>query len=393
MQYDAIVVGAGPAGSTAARELAQGGAKVLLLDKASFPRDKPCGGGVTIRAAELLPFDLAPVTERTIRGVHISHDLHGGFTRRYPKAITYLTQRRHLDLLLAQRAESAGATFHDGDGVTAVELDERGVTVQSRTGSYRAGVLIGADGANGIVAKLTGLTGARDVAVALEGNIPCTEGVPAQWTDLVGMDLGGVPGGYGWLFPKGDHLNVGVGGWQYLAGSFRERLSRICSFYGVREATMYGLRGHHLPVRRRGAPLARDRVALVGDAAGLIDPLSGEGIYAAMFSGRQAASAVGRLLSGEALSLSPYAAAIERGLMPDLDASRRFQDVFYLVPGVYVGLLQHSDRIWNVLARLIRGEQTYLGFRRKLGPLSLAVDALSLAVRHTPLKVAAGLPE
>src|SRR5438270_13574202 len=114
MIYDAVVVGAGPSGSTAARELAHEGASVLLLDRAAFPRDKPCGGGVTIRAAELLPFDLASVTERTVRGVHISYDMHGGFTRRYPRAITHLTQRRNLDRYLARRAESAGTTFHDG---------------------------------------------------------------------------------------------------------------------------------------------------------------------------------------------------------------------------------------------------------------------------------------
>jgi flavin-dependent dehydrogenase len=155
---------------------------------------------------------------------------------------------------------------------------------------------------------------------------------------------------------------------------------------------MYGLRGHHLPVRRSGAALARGRVALTGDAAGLIDPLSGEGIYAALYSGGAAAAAVAALLDGKARSLAPYAAEIERVLMPDLLASRRFQDVFYLVPGVYVAMLEHSDRIWGLLARLIRGEQTYVGFKRRLGALGLAVDLLSTAVRTTPLKRLAGLP-
>ena len=96
--------GCGPAGSTAARVLATGGARVLLLDRAAFPRDKPCGGGVTIRAAELLPFDLAPVVERTVHGVHMSLNQGGGFTRRYPRPITYLTQRRHLDAYLVEQA-------------------------------------------------------------------------------------------------------------------------------------------------------------------------------------------------------------------------------------------------------------------------------------------------
>ncbi len=392
MIYDAIVVGAGPSGSTAAREMAQRGASVLLLDKARFPRDKPCGGGVTIRAAALLPFDLSPVVERTVNGVFISHDLKGGFARRYPKPITYLTQRRHLDSFLVERAQIAGVTFHDGDAVTGIEEGRGGVTVKTRTGVARGRVLIGADGANGVVGKLTRLAGPRDTAVALEGNIAFRSGLPTRWQSVVGMDLGGIPGGYGWLFPKGDHVNVGVGGWQYLAGTLRNRLRRLCRFYGLAEESMYGLRGHHLPVRRRGSPLACGRVALTGDAAGLIDPLSGEGIYAAMYSGRAAAGAAMRLLTGEITSLAPYAGEIERELMPDLEASRRFQDVFYLVPGVYVGLLEHSDRIWSVLARLIRGEQSYVAFKRRLGPLGRLVDGLSQLTRTTPLGKVAGLP-
>jgi flavin-dependent dehydrogenase len=206
------------------------------------------------------------------------------------------------------------------------------------------------------------------------------------------MDLGGIPGGYGWLFPKGDHVNVGVGGWQYLAGTFRDRLRRLCGFYGLAEESMYGLRGHHLPVRRSGSPLARGRVALAGDAAGLIDPLSGEGIYAAMYSGRAAAGVATCLLNGDTTSMDPYASEIERELMPDLETSRRFQDVFYLVPGVYVGLLEHSDRIWSVLARLIRGEQSYVAFKRRLGPLGWLIDGVSQLTRTTPLGRVAGLP-
>src|SRR5438105_15898112 len=97
---------------------------------------------------------------------------------------------------------------------------------------------------------------------------------------------------------------------------------------------MYGLRGHHLPVRRHGAPLSRGRVALIGDAAGLIDPLSGEGIYAAIYSGHAAAGAALDLLGGTSASLAAYAQEVERVLMPDLQASRRFQDLFYLVPGL-----------------------------------------------------------
>ncbi len=390
--YDAIVVGAGPAGSTAAREIAARGGSVLLLERAAFPRDKPCGGGVTPRAAKLLPFDLAPVVERTVDGVYFSLKLRQGFARRSFAPVTFLTQRRRLDALLVQQAELAGAIFHDREAVSGLELHDNGVTVVSRCGRQHGRLLIGADGANGVVARLSGLGGPRDVAVALEGNIACEDGLPRRWRSAIGMDLGGIPGGYGWLFPKGDHLNVGVGGWQYLAGSLRGRLRDLCAFYGLAEERLYGLRGYQLPVRRPGSPLARGRVALAGDAAGLLDPLSGEGIYAAIFSGRAAAGHAAALLGGRAVSLDGYAATVDRELTPDLIASRRFQDLFYLVPGVYLALLRRSNRIWELLASLIRGEQSYVGFKRRLGPLGWAVDAGSLAVRTTPLRRRAGLP-
>ena len=114
--YDAIVAGAGPAGSTAARVLSQGGASVLLLDKHSFPRDKPCGGGVTLRAASVQDLDLSSVIERTICGARFSLRLGRSFDRRFHQPLTYMTQRCRLDEYLARRAAASGADFHDGEG-------------------------------------------------------------------------------------------------------------------------------------------------------------------------------------------------------------------------------------------------------------------------------------
>src|SRR3990167_1040686 len=109
MRYDAIVAGAGPAGSTAARLLAREGASVLLLDRARFPRDKPCGGGVTLRAAAVQDIDLSPVVERTVYGVRFSLRLGPSFDRRHGEPLSYMTQRRRLDEFLAERAAESGA--------------------------------------------------------------------------------------------------------------------------------------------------------------------------------------------------------------------------------------------------------------------------------------------
>ena len=129
MPYDAIVIGAGPGGSTAAHRLAAGGAQVLLLDRATFPRDKPCGGGVTMRALKQAPVDITPVVEHVVTIA----ELRLGFRRTAERGkggpLAYMTQRSRLDAFLAEHAALAGAEFRDGVKVTAVETDERGAVV------------------------------------------------------------------------------------------------------------------------------------------------------------------------------------------------------------------------------------------------------------------------
>src|SRR4051812_44497190 len=126
METEVVVVGAGPAGSTAAREIAQRGHQVLLLDRAKFPRDKPCGGGLTVRCAALLPFSIEPVVEQVITGAIIA-DLDGRRTTRDAgRVLTYLTQRRRLDALLVERAQEAGVEFRDGQPVREVIATQHG---------------------------------------------------------------------------------------------------------------------------------------------------------------------------------------------------------------------------------------------------------------------------
>lgn len=388
--YDLIVVGAGPAGSTAARAAAAG-AKVLLIDRAEFPRDKPCGGGVNVRAADLLPFSIAAVTERTITGIEVTQNLEGRFTRTYARPLSYMTQRIRFDAYLVEKAVAAGAALQEGSSVRSIDRGPAGVTVRTGDRSFTARVVVGADGANGVVARATGLAGGRRLAVALEGHYTLPPGSLERWQTTLAMDLGVIPGGYGWLFPKDDHLNIGVGGWQHFGPSLRGRLDRLARYYGVGGVAPSYLRGHHLPVRTPGAPLAGDRVLLVGDAAGLIDPLSGEGIFAAIYSGRLAAEHALRYLAGATPDLSGYAEAIDAFLGPDLIASQRFQDVFHLMPAVYMMLLRRSDRLWDVLCRIVRGEQSYLDLRRRIGPLAGLVDLLSFAARNSTLGRRAGL--
>lgn len=367
--YDAIVLGAGPAGSTAARKLALSGARVLLLDKAKFPRDKPCGGGLTFRADDANDLDLAPVTEREIYGVRISVKLGRRFDRTSTRLLARMTQRRDLDAYLVEEAACAGAEFRDGTNVTALEIESATARVRSNGDTYESRILIGADGVNGVTSKALELEPRSEVAVAYEANVPADDALMEHWSRFIALDLGGIPGGYGWVFPKGDHLNIGVGGWKSVGPTLRDRLSALCAYYAFDESRLFGHRGYQLPLRRDDAPVVSGPAMLAGDAACLVDPLSGEGIWAAFVSGRLAAEEAQRYLAGDVESLDGYGRALRDVMDEEILTSRRLQAVFQRLPSASILMLKYNNAFWRYLTEIIRGEITYPDLPRKLGPL------------------------
>jgi geranylgeranyl reductase family protein len=372
-RFDAIVVGAGPAGSTSAFLLAQRGAKVLLLDRARFPRDKPCGGGLTYRAVRELPVSVEPVVEDTVRRFELGFRYGSRFERRSDGPLILMTQRRRLDAHLAEQAAAAGADFRDGVRATALEQDGDSVTVRFDGTAASAPVAIGADGVNGLAARVLGLAGDRSHGVALEGNVPYVH-AREDYRGRAVVELGTVPGGYAWVFPKGDHVNVGVGGWESEGPKLREHLERACAGYGVPAERLESLRGYRLPMRSRGARAASGRVLLAGDAAGLVDPLSGDGMYEAFVSARLASESVLSLLEGG--TLDAYEPALERELGRTLSASWKAKRALERFPRVVFGVAR-LPLVWGFTAAFLRGDLSHPGEAKGLvrAPLRL-VEAL-----------------
>src|ERR671939_592104 len=200
-RFDVAVVGAGPAGSTTAFRLARAGARVLLLDRPRFPRDKPCGGWLTLRAVRQLPFPVEPVVEDRVDRLRLGFRYGRSFERRSAAPLVLMTQRRRLDAFLAQQAAEAGAEFRDGARVVAVGPDG---DVELERERLRADVVVGADGANGVAARAVGRTAHRELGVALEGNAVYDATLRARFRGRAVVDVDVVPGGYAWVFPKGD---------------------------------------------------------------------------------------------------------------------------------------------------------------------------------------------
>jgi geranylgeranyl reductase family protein len=345
--YDAIIVGAGPAGSTCAYRLATAGASVLLLDRARFPRDKPCGGAVTARALRELPVEIDDVVERVVSRFELRLRHHHGFSRSASVPLAYMTQRRRLDSHLLDRAVAAGVELRTG--TAAAEIRQDGVD------DDYAAVVIGADGANGVCRRALASEPKHRHAVALEGNLPHHGAAFRHYAQRLVLEFGTIPGGYGWVFPKGDHLNVGVGGWKSEAPRLRRHLARLCEAHGFEIAALEDVRGHHLPFRTRGSGLAQGRIALIGDAGGLADPLSGDGIYEAALSAKLAAKHSLRILAGEETSFREYARELKAELAPLLRISWPAKYALDHLPDLSFTLAK-TPPFWRLVTCMILGE-------------------------------------
>jgi geranylgeranyl reductase family protein len=370
-RFDAIVVGAGPAGSTAAYRLSSAGARVLLVDRERFPRDKPCGGGLTFRAVRQLPVSVDAVVEDVVDRVELGYHFGKRFERRGEGPLILMTQRRRLDAHLAEQAASAGAEFRDGVRATAIEPDASGATVRFGDWAALAEVVIGADGVNGLTVRALGLLPLRRHGVALEGNVPYDD--EARFRGRALVDLGTVPGGYAWVFPKGDHVNVGVGGWEGEGPRLRDHLDRACEGYGLSRERLSSLRGYRLPMRGTGERPVQGRVLAVGDAAGLVDPFSGDGIYEALVSARLAAEATLDLLAGRADDFEPYASCLAQELDPLTSAGWGAKVAFDRYPRLTYALTR-TPPAWRLAERMLRGEIS--SPRAATGVLRLPVKAL-----------------
>jgi geranylgeranyl reductase family protein len=369
---DAAVVGGGPAGAWAAYTLARRGARVTIFDP-SHPREKPCGGGVTGRALAVVAdaIDGARFPQRAIRSARFVDSQSGGAAV-VPLAAgsagsdssLIVASRALFDAALLDAARRAGASVACSR-VTNVTVDADGVRIDTDGGTHRAGMVIGADGVNSLVRR-------RVVQPFPRRHLSIATGFFAHGatSDEVVIELVADPAGYLWSFPRPDHLAIGMCA-QADAGLSPSALRDQARDWTGRShlADDARLEPYSWPIpsldaRAFGAlDLASERWALVGDAAGLVDPITREGIYFALLSGQWAADAVagGRFPRD-------YTARIRDEIAPDLACAARFKAGFFrpAFMKLLVHALQRSAAVREILVDLVAGRQSYLSLKWRL---------------------------
>ncbi|MBU1748574.1 MAG: geranylgeranyl reductase family protein [Chloroflexi bacterium] len=362
-QVDVIVVGAGPAGASCACTLARAGARVILLEKETLPRYKACGGGVPVKTAELLGLDLSSVLEVRAAGVRLTCAGHDTLTVRPVRELGWLVMRDRLDALVAHTAADAGAELVEGRAVRDVEARADGVTVRAGGNAYAGRYLVAADGAPSRLARAAGLATRSRPGLAIEAEVGVTDAQREAQGNLMTFDFGAVPGGYAWTFPKADHLSAGVcTSYPRLPG-----LRRCLDAYIAREASLRDplwlkAVGHLLPRGGTRERVGRGRVLLAGDAAALVDPLFGEGIYYAVRSGVLAAEVIRSALAGGPDAARTYQRAVDREFTADFRYARFLADaVVYRFPRRIIRLAQRAPFAGDCFIETIVGAGT--GYR------------------------------
>jgi geranylgeranyl reductase family protein len=360
-KFDVIVIGLGPAGSSAAYHLGRAGIRVLAIEKERMPRYKTCAGGIPSRLVKLLDLDISAAIENEIRGAYICHHSRSVESPQEENA-GYVVNRAVFDYLLALRAQEAGAEIREVETVREIfEQDGPADLIEVKTNRdvYLCRALIGADGVNGTSARYLGHSG-RSGDIGIEVSVSNEYPVIRNNAHRLGFYFGDMPQGYGWIFPRKKNASVGIGISMKYSARAGKMLAGFLETLGIPAKLVEQAKGRRIPLFSPWAhrPYYRKNILLVGDAASFVDPITGEGIYYAIKSGEAAAQAIISTLPGGCLA-SAYAAALKKDILNELHAAWKISVPLYKFPRASFAFYEYNDRVRNLHFNISMGRASY----------------------------------
>lgn len=360
--YDAIIVGSGPAGASAAYILAKAGKKVLLLEKEKLPRYKTCGGGLTFRGRNLIPFDLSEIIESKCYATEINDfEANISFLTKRENPVVSMTMRSKLDYRLIEETKIFGAEIKDNSELKDLNYSGNNIEVilKNSKEKFYSKFLFAADGALSIVANKYFGEGKRKLIPALEYEVFVDDDVFMRFRNAARFDFGVVPGGYGWVFPKKDHLSIGVLSMKLKNGNLNTFFSNYLKLLGLKQINRSERHGFVIPLNFRNT-FAKNRIILIGDAAGFTDPITAEGISFAVLSGQLAAES---LLKGD---LSPelvckeYNYQVSKKILPELKAGKFLSFFIYSYSILRIWVVKlYGKKLSELMTDVVMGEKSY----------------------------------
>jgi geranylgeranyl reductase family protein len=394
--HDLIVVGGGPAGAICAREAALRGLNVLLIEKSSLPRDKLCGGALSPRVSQILDFDISSVIERDMHCaiVYAPQGRKINIVREDAKG--YLVKRRDFDFFLVQKAKEAGANIIDGIKVQAVEQLRTGVRVLTHGDSFKSHILVGADGVNSTVARHTNIRKgwpSERVALCVAADIPVSPDDIDRILTIEGQEgraaiemyPWAIEYGYGWCFPKSDEISLGIGyKMKHQVLNLRSAWTRFVERFEREKdikLEMTNRRAFRVPLGKLNQRITTRRTMLVGDAAGLVSPITGEGMYYAIRSGQIAGQVAYETVKDKnPLHIRVYEHRLKQEMKTEFSAAN-----------FVAGLAYDSEKKIELICDMAEKDQIMQDYMidLALGSRSISkirIDITKRMIRHYPLK-------
>lgn len=361
-QFDVVIVGAGPAGTCAAIELAKNNLSVLVLEKEKLPRYKVCGGGFVYRGRKNLSVDISSIVEKEFYKVEVlfvKKKLHLSSERNRP--VISMIMRDKLDYLLAQKATENGAEIRDGEMLTDFKPNGNFIILETNQNTFTSKFVVIADGVFSQTAKMAGWKeDTRYLIPALEYEVKVSDEDFERLSSSVRFDMDAIPYGYGWCFPKKEHLSLGIASVIRKKQNLKKHYEEYKQLLGIKNIVSEKSYGYQIPVSHRKDGFTRKGIFLTGDAAGFADPLTAEGISNAMLSGEFAAKAIVENYKNSTPAEALYEKLLNDNLIPELIASKRFANLYYRYPALrHFVLKRYGNQCCDLFTDVFMGERQF----------------------------------